>query len=60
MLPTIRAFFTVHLEDHTPVLLLINEILLSRQTLMQANQGADAMVKILFILTGEETIILRQ
>ena len=60
MLPTIQAFFTVHLEDHMPVLLLINEILLSRQTLMQANQDADAMVKILFILTGEETIILRQ
>jgi len=60
MLPTIRAFFTVHLEDHTPVLLLINEILLSLQTLMQVNQDADAMVKILFIPIGEETIILRQ
>ena len=60
MLPTIRAFFTVHLEDHTPALLLINEISLFRQTLMQANQDADAMVKILFIQIGEEKIILRQ
>jgi len=60
MLPTIQAFFTVHLEEDTNVLLLINEILLSRQSLMQANQGADAMVKILFIQIGEEKIILRQ
>ena len=57
---TILVFFTVHLEDLMPVLLLLSEVLLFQQILMQDSQDVGATEKILFIQIGKGTIILKQ
>ena len=54
------GFFTAHLEDLMPVLLLLSAVLLFQQILMQDSQDVDATEKILFIQIGKGTIIVKQ